>query len=141
MRIGLLGGSFNPAHEGHLHISVAALKSLGLDQVWWLVAPQNPLKDPKDMQPFAERMKTAQAMARSEPRIRVSDLQQKRGYLYTFDTVRFLRRHFPKTEFVWIMGADNLAQLHRWHNWRRLMRLIPFAVFDRASGILNRNPG
>jgi nicotinate-nucleotide adenylyltransferase len=132
MRIGLLGGSFNPAHEGHRHISLLALKYLHLDELWWLVSPQNPLKPTNDMAPFAERLASAHAMAR-HPRIRVSDIESRLHTRYTADTLHALRSRFPQTRFVWIMGADNLAQIPRWERWTEIFNTVPIAVFDRAT--------
>jgi nicotinate-nucleotide adenylyltransferase len=132
MRIGLLGGSFNPAHEGHRHISLLALKYLHLDELWWLVSPQNPLKSTNDMAPFAERLASAHAMAR-HPRIRVSDIESRLHTRYTADTLHALRSRFPQTRFVWIMGADNLAQIPRWERWTEIFNTVPIAVFDRAT--------
>ncbi|MCW5752103.1 MAG: nicotinate-nucleotide adenylyltransferase [Alphaproteobacteria bacterium] len=131
-RIGLLGGSFNPAHEGHRHVSLQALRHLGLDEVWWLVSPQNPLKPAAGMAPFAERIEAARRVAR-HPRIRPSDLEQRLGTRFTFDTLRRLRQRFPRVRFVWIIGADNLVQLPRWHRWQDILRLAPVAVFDRPT--------
>ncbi|MBM3488304.1 MAG: nicotinate-nucleotide adenylyltransferase, partial [Alphaproteobacteria bacterium] len=131
MRIGLLGGSFNPAHEGHRHISLLALKHLHLDEVWWLVSPQNPLKSSDGMAPFAERMEGAQRIAR-HPSILVSDIEQRLGTRYTADTLKALRRCFPRIEFVWLMGADNLVQISRWQRWTKIFGMMPIAVFDRA---------
>lgn len=132
MRIGLLGGSFNPAHEGHRHISLLALKHLHLDELWWLVSPQNPLKPTNDMAPFAERLASARAMAR-HPRIRVSDIESRLHTRYTADTLHALRTRFPQTRFVWLMGADNLAQIPRWERWTEIFQSVPIAVFDRAT--------
>ena len=129
LRIGLLGGSFNPAHEGHRAISLEAMKRLRLDRVWWLVSPQNPLKPVQGMASFAERFAGAQAAAR-HPRIIVSDLEQRLGTDYTVDTMRWLQRHCH-ARFVWLIGADNLAQLPHWRGWRELVRRVPIAVFDR----------
>lgn len=130
-KIGLLGGSFNPAHAGHLHITLEALKRLGLDEVWWLVSPANPLKDPASFAPYAERVAQAQAVA-AHPRIRVLDIEHKLGTRYTIDTVKALQRRNPCVAFVWLMGADNLAGFHRWRCWRDLAGRIPIAVFDRV---------
>ncbi len=130
LRVGLLGGSFNPAHEGHLWLSVEALKRLGLDQVWWLVSPQNPLKDTAEMAPFADRIASARAVAASQPRIRPYDIEQRLGTRYTADTLARLTRR-RAIRFVWLIGADNLAQLPRWRRWRRIMALVPVAVFER----------
>jgi nicotinate-nucleotide adenylyltransferase len=129
-RIGLLGGSFNPAHEGHLAISREALKRLRLDRVWWLVSPQNPLKGKSDMADFARRMASAKAMAGNHRRVAVSDLEQRLGTRYTIDTVRWLKRRC-RARLIWLIGADNLVQLPYWRRWRQLMALVPIAVFDR----------
>lgn len=132
MRIGLLGGSFNPAHEGHRHISLLALKYLHLDELWWLVSPQNPLKSTNDMAPLAERLTSARAMAR-HPRIRISDIETRLHTRYTADTLHALRTRYPQTRFVWLMGADNLAQIPHWERWTEIFRTVPIAVFDRAT--------
>ena len=131
-RIGLLGGSFNPAHQGHRDISLAALAYLDLDEVWWLVSPQNPLKPAQGMASFKERMASAQAMA-NHPRIRVTDIEQRLGTRYTADTLRKLVTRFPSYQFVWLMGADNLAQIASWRDWTRIFHLTPIAVFDRPT--------
>src|SRR5262245_46805778 len=114
LRVGLLGGSFNPAHEGHLHISREALKRLGLDQVWWLVSPQNPLKPVKGMADLAKRLATARARANADRRVIVTDVEQRLGTRRTFATLRLLKQRYPRIEFVWLMGADNLEQMPRW---------------------------
>lgn len=131
-RIGLLGGSFNPAHEGHRDISLAALAYLDLDEVWWMVSPQNPLKPEKGMASFAERMAGAKAMAH-HPRIKVTDIEKRLGTRYTADTLRTLVTRFPSYRFVWLMGADNLAQIASWRDWTRIFHLTPIAVFDRPT--------
>lgn len=131
-RIGLLGGSFNPAHDGHVHVSVEALKRLDLDEVWWLVAPQNPLKPAAGMAPFASRLRQARAVARDR-RIRVLDLEARLGTFYTADTVAALQAQFPRQHFVWLMGADNLAQIRHWRRWRSIFRRLPVAVFARPT--------
>lgn len=130
-RIGLLGGSFNPAHAGHRHISLFALQRLGLDQVWWLVSPQNPLKSVDGMAALEQRLDKAQRVAR-HPRIRVTDIERRLGTGYTRDTIVALQRRFPADRFVWLMGADNLAQLPRWARWEDLVQRVPVAVFDRT---------
>jgi nicotinate-nucleotide adenylyltransferase len=130
--VGLLGGSFNPAHGGHLHLSRLALRCLDLDEVWWLVSPQNPLKPAAGMAPLAERLAGARALAR-HPRIRVSAVEAALGTRYTVDTLRVLRRRLPRTRFVWLMGADNLATLPRWRRWTALFDLAPIAVFARPQ--------
>jgi nicotinate-nucleotide adenylyltransferase len=130
LRVGLLGGSFNPAHEGHLAISRQALRRLALDRIWWLVSPQNPLKPVAGMASFGERFASAQALARHDPRIVCSDLEQRLATRYTVDTLGWLRRH-SQSRLVWLIGADNLLQLPQWHQWERLLTLVPIAVFDR----------
>jgi nicotinate-nucleotide adenylyltransferase len=130
MRIGLLGGSFNPPHEAHRAISLFAIKRLKLDRVWWLVTPGNPLKGHGALHDLDERAEAARAMAR-DPRIDVSCLEAVIGTRYTVDTITYLRRRASGLRFVWIMGADNLAQFHRWKNWRRIASEVPMAVIDR----------
>lgn len=129
-RIGLLGGSFNPAHEGHLHISLEALKRLKLDEVWWLVSPQNPLKAKGELADYATRLASAEGFAR-HPRLKVLTLEQDYGLYYTIDTIRFLKRR-TRHDYVWLMGADNLLSFHRWRQWRAIASLVPIAVLDRA---------
>jgi nicotinate (nicotinamide) nucleotide adenylyltransferase/ribosome silencing factor RsfS/YbeB/iojap len=132
-RIGLLGGSFNPAHGGHLHVSRVALQRLDLDEVWWLVSPQNPLKPVKGMAPFGKRLAGAEAFAKGHPRIKVSAIEASLATSYTADTVAALGHRFPHTRFVWLMGGDNLAQLPRWKRWVELMESVPVAVLDRPQ--------
>lgn len=129
---GLLGGSFNPAHRAHRRISLAAVEALGLDEVWWLVSPGNPLKPAAGMAPLAARVASARAAARRAP-IRVTAIERELGTRYTIDTLRVLQRRYPRRRFVWIMGADNLAQFHRWKNWRGIARTMPIAVFARPG--------
>jgi nicotinate-nucleotide adenylyltransferase len=129
LRIGLLGGSFNPAHAGHLAISLEALKRLRLDRVWWLVSPQNPLKPGDETADLEQRLARARAVA-DHPRVLVSDLERQIGTRYSVDTLGWLKRRC-RARFVWLIGADNLAQLPRWWRWRRLVRMVPIAVFDR----------
>lgn len=132
-RIGLLGGSFNPAHAGHRAISLAALHALALDEVWWLVSPGNPLKEGSgDMAPFAARFASAVRMARHAP-IRVSAIEQRLGTRYTVDTLAKLVRLYPRKRFIWLMGADNLAQFDRWKGWRDIAREVPIAVIARPG--------
>lgn len=130
-RVGLLGGSFNPAHAGHRHISLQALYRLGLDEVWWLVSPQNPLKPVAGMAPQADRVKGALRVA-DHPAIRVTDIETRLGTRYTADTLTVLTRRFGNTRFVWLMGADNLQQIARWDRWTNIFRTVPVAVFDRS---------
>jgi nicotinate-nucleotide adenylyltransferase len=141
LRIGLLGGSFNPAHEGHLHISRLALQRLGLDYVWWLVSPQNPLKPVAGMASLPARLRSAHLAARAHPRIRVSAIEARLGTRYTVDTLAGLRRHFPATRFVWLMGADNLSQVVRWRQWSRIFHLVAIAVFARGSYVMKALAG
>ena len=131
-RIGLLGGSFNPAHRGHLNISLAALDRLGLNQVWWLVSPQNPLKPTSGMAAYETRFASAEAWA-NHPSIRVSHFERDHGTRYTADTLRALNEAHGEHDFVFLIGADNLIQFHRWRHWRQIFRRIPIAVFPRPS--------
>ena len=135
LRIGLLGGSFNPAHAGHLHVSKVGLERLGLDYVWWLVSPQNPLKPVKGMAVFADRLAAARALAH-HPRIRVSGIEAELGTRYTRDTLKALLRRFPRVRFVWLMGSDNLAQFSRWRAWQEIARMLPMAVVVRPGSAL-----
>jgi nicotinate-nucleotide adenylyltransferase len=130
MRIGLLGGSFNPPHDAHRAISLFAIKRLKLDRVWWLVTPGNPLKEQGALRDLEERAEAARKMA-GDPRIDISCLESVIGTRYTVDTITYLRRRVPGLRLVWIMGADNLAQFHRWQNWRRIASEVPIAVIDR----------
>jgi len=131
-RIGLLGGSFNPAHAGHRYISIEALRRLGLDEVWWLVSPQNPLKSKSGMAPFTQRLAHAAETA-SHPRIRVSAVEAEMGTRYTANTLSMLVRRFPAARFVWLMGADNLLQISQWRDWSKIFNTVPIAVFARDS--------
>lgn len=135
MAIGLLGGSFNPAHDGHCYISEIALKRLGLSYVWWLVSPQNPLKATSDMSPLDERLAGARAAAQ-HPRIVVTDIERALATRYTADTVAALERRFPYLRFVWLMGSDNLVQFHRWKDWQEIARRLPIAVILRPGTVL-----
>jgi nicotinate-nucleotide adenylyltransferase len=132
LRVGLFGGSFNPPHRGHVHASELALKRIGLDLVWWLVSPGNPLKETAGLPPLGARIAAARALAR-DPRIVVTGLEAEVGTRYTYDTVAYLRRRCPYVRFVWIMGADILPQLHLWQRWREIAELVPFAVIDRPG--------
>ncbi|MFA5964767.1 MAG: nicotinate-nucleotide adenylyltransferase [Sphingomonas sp.] len=132
-RIGLLGGSFNPAHRGHRAISLAAIRALGLDEVWWLVSPGNPLKDSaRDMAPLAVRLASARRMARHAP-IRATDIESRLGTRYTVDTLRALDRRYPRHRFIWLMGGDNLAQFDQWKDWRGIAHAMPIAVVARPG--------
>jgi nicotinate-nucleotide adenylyltransferase len=131
----LLGGSFNPAHEGHLYASLTALRQLGLDYVWWLVTPGNPLKSAIRLEPLAERLREARKQAK-HPRIRVMDIERVLDTRFTIDTVAALQRRFPRTHFVWLMGSDNLAQFRRWRCWPAIAARIPIAVIQRSGTTL-----
>jgi nicotinate-nucleotide adenylyltransferase len=132
-RIGLLGGSFNPAHRGHRRISVEAMRVLGLDEVWWLVSPGNPLKEgAKDMAPFDARFGWARRVAWGA-RIRVSDFEQREGTRFTVDTVRRLKKRHPEHRFIWLLGSDTLPNFHKWRDWRGLAREVPVAVIRRPG--------
>ena len=132
-RIGLLGGSFNPAHRAHRRMSLAAMDALGLDEVWWLVSPGNPLKNKAgDMAPYGARLASARAMAR-QSRIRASDFEAKAHTRYTIDTVEALIRRWPRHRFIWLMGEDTVAQFHQWKDWRGLARTVPIAVLSRPG--------
>ncbi|MGE0846360.1 MAG: nicotinate-nucleotide adenylyltransferase [Flavobacteriaceae bacterium] len=135
LRIGLLGGSFNPPHAGHRQISLMALKRLGLDAVWWLVTPGNPLKSHADLAPLIERIRLAEAVG-DHPRIHVTAVEADVGLSRTADTVRFLRARCPRTDFVWLMGADNLAGFTRWYRFRDIAAAVPFAVVNRPGSTL-----
>lgn len=131
-RIGLLGGSFNPAHAGHRHVAERALRRLGLDQVWLMVSPGNPLKPARGMAPFAQRLASARAIADGR-RIIATDIEARLGTRYTVDTLEQLKRRFPRARFVLLMGADNLSQLARWKRWRRIAREVPIAILPRPG--------
>lgn len=130
--IGLLGGSFNPAHEGHVHISELALKQLGLDGVWWLVSPQNPLKSEKDMASVEKRVLSAQKIVK-HPKIRITRLESRLATRYTADTLKALCKRYPNIRFVWIMGADNLASFHRWKDWQSIFKTTRIAIYHRPA--------
>ena len=131
MVIGLLGGSFDPAHEGHSHLTREALRRFGLDRVWWLVTPGNPLK-PRQPAPMAERLMRAREVIR-HPRVVVTDIEARLGTRYTAQTLKALKARYPGVRFVWLMGADNLAQLHRWDHWQDIMRMVPIGVLARPG--------
>jgi len=132
LRVGLFGGSFNPAHAAHRAASLLALRRLGLDRVWWLVTPGNPLKDNRALPPLEERIAIARAVAR-HPRIDVTGFEAGIGTRYTYETLAYLVRRLPGVRFVWIMGADNLAHFDRWQHWRGIADLVPIAVVDRMG--------
>lgn len=132
LKVGLLGGSFNPAHEGHRLVSLMALRQLQLNQVWWLVSPQNPLKQTSDMAPLDERMQGAQEVA-NHPNIVVTDIEAGLGTRFTIDTIRALQQRYSLVHFTWLMGADNMVQLPKWAKWRELIETIPMAIYPRPE--------
>jgi nicotinate-nucleotide adenylyltransferase len=133
--IGLLGGSFNPPHAGHRLVSELALKRLGLDRVWWLATPGNPLKSHAELAALRTRLEASRRLAQN-PRISVSGVEAEIGSRFTYDTLRWLKTHAPRARFVWIMGADNLVQFHRWRHWREIAALVPILVVDRPGSTL-----
>ncbi len=133
--IGLLGGSFNPAHEGHRHVSETAKKALGLGSVWWLVTPGNPLKRARELADLLTR--TALARELAAPQDIVTGIEGQLGTRFTIDTVRALKRRFPATRFVWLMGSDNLAAFGRWKNWSGIARQVPIVVVRRPGSVLD----
>jgi nicotinate-nucleotide adenylyltransferase len=138
MKVGLFGGSFNPAHDGHAHVAQTALRRLGLDRVVWLVSPQNPLKSSRDTAPLDERMASARAVAATVgPAMIVSDFETRAGTRWTVDTLRAIVARHPGVRFVWLMGSDNLADFHRWRGWTDIMRLMPVAVIARPGSLLD----
>jgi nicotinate-nucleotide adenylyltransferase len=132
MRIGLFGGTFDPPHAAHRAACLLAMRRLGLDRVWWLVTPGNPLKDTRGLAPLQERVAAAKALAH-HPRIDVTDVEAALGTTYTYETVSYLVRRCRGVHFVWIMGADNLRSFHRWQRWRGIAHLLPIAVVDRLG--------
>jgi nicotinate-nucleotide adenylyltransferase len=133
--VGLLGGSFDPPHAGHVQVTETALRRLGLDRVWWLVSPGNPLK-PRGPAPLPDRLAACRAILRGHPRVAATDIEARLGTRYTAETLARLGALAPGVRFVWIMGSDNLAQFHRWHDWRRIMRTVPVCVVARPGARL-----
>ena len=131
-RVGLMGGSFNPPHEGHAICAQTALRRLKLDQLWWIVTPGNPLKSAAGLASLDERMTASRALV-ADPAIKVTSFEAELGSPYTYATIRYVKRRFPPVRFVWVMGADNLATFHRWQHWREIARLVPIAVVDRPG--------
>ena len=132
-RVGLYGGSFNPAHEGHIHVASEALKRLDLDAIWLMVSPGNPLKQKTGMAKRKRRKKSLRALVGTRPKMVVTDIEKKLGTRYSADTIRALCSGMPKTEFIWLMGADNLHSFHYWQEWQTIARTLPIAVFDRPG--------
>ena len=131
-RVGLLGGSFNPAHEGHRQLSLAAIEALALDELWWLVSPGNPLKEGKEMAPYAARIASAEKAAAGTA-IKVSDFERAAGTRYTVDTLGKVLAAYPDDRFVWLMGADTIAEFHLWKDWRSIAQMLPIAVLPRTG--------
>jgi len=131
-RVALFGGSFNPPHRGHLLVALAGLKRLSLDAVWWMVTPGNPLKSGDGLAPLKERLDRTEALAR-HPGMAVTGFEAAIGTRYTAEAVEYAVRRYPAVRFVWLMGADNLATLHRWQRWRDIVRSVPVAVVDRPG--------
>ncbi len=132
LRVGLLGGSFNPAHEGHRYVSISALRCLGLDEVWWLVSPLNPFKVGQKVPSLSERLKKAEKIS-AHPKIKVTAIEDKLDTYLTFDTLQKLTKRFPKVDFVWIMGDDLAEEFTRWYRWKNIFSLVSIAVFSRKD--------
>lgn len=135
MLVGLFGGSFNPPHQGHQLVADIALRRLGLDQLWWMVTPGNPLKSRRVLAPLAERLDLSEAMAH-DPRIRVTAFEKSLNSSYTAEVLARVKARNPAVRFIWIMGADNLRDFHRWQNWRKIAMTFPIAVIDRPGATL-----
>ena len=140
MRIGLFGGTFNPPHAGHIHATQIALKYLGLDAVWWMVTPGNPLKTKSNLPDLAIRMEHCRTLV-TNPRVLVTDIEKDLGTIRTYETVKALQTHFPTTEFIWFSGTEIAYEFPRWYKWRELQTLIPFAFVGRPTkaGQVRRN--
>jgi nicotinate-nucleotide adenylyltransferase len=136
MAVGLFGGSFNPPHAGHALVAEIALRRLALDQLWWMVTPGNPLKSGRELAPLAERIAASERLAQ-DPRIKVTAFEAVHDIHYTADTLALVRKKNPGVDFVWIMGADNLRDFHRWQRWRRIATTFPIAVIDRPGATLS----
>ena len=138
MVVGLLGGSFDPAHDGHVQLTREALRRIGLDRVWWLVSPGNPLKV-RQPAPMADRLARAREVLKGHPRVKVTALELALGTRVTADTIDQLKAIYPGVRFVWLMGADNLVQFHKWDHWRDILRAVPMGVLARpGSGVAAR---
>ncbi|MCW2308818.1 nicotinate-nucleotide adenylyltransferase [Rhodobium gokarnense] len=136
LTVGLFGGSFNPPHDGHFHVALTALRRLGLDRIWWLVTPGNPLKDHSELEALEARVAAVRRLA-DHPRFTVTAFEATEGLSYSADTIAFLRRRRPGVNFVWVMGADNLAGFHRWQFWRQIVDTLPIAIVDRPGASLS----
>ena len=140
-RVGLLGGSFNPPHAGHLHLSRLALMHFGLDQVWWLVTPGNPLKQSAELGSLEARLEACRALVGRDPRVRITSVEADIGVSRTRDTLRYLKARSRSLRFVWLMGADNLVTFHRWHAWQEIAAMVPIGVIDRPGATLGGMAG
>ncbi|MEQ1943766.1 nicotinate-nucleotide adenylyltransferase [Mesorhizobium sp. VNQ89] len=136
MQVGLFGGSFNPPHAGHVHVAEIALRRLALDQLWWIVTPGNPLKSISELAPLGERLRLSEEITRN-PRIKVTAFEAAHKLRYTADTLALVRARNPGVDFVWVMGADNLRDFHRWQRWREIALTFPIAVIDRPGATLS----
>jgi nicotinate-nucleotide adenylyltransferase len=136
MKVGLFGGSFNPPHAGHALVAEIAMRRLRLDQLWWMVTPGNPLKSTSELAPLAERIRLSKAIAR-DPRMKVTAFEASYHVRYTADTLALIKARNPGVDFVWIMGADNLRDFHRWQRWRQIAMTFPIAVIDRPGATLS----
>ncbi|MBO9126164.1 MULTISPECIES: nicotinate-nucleotide adenylyltransferase [unclassified Rhizobium] len=136
MVVGLFGGSFNPPHQGHALVAEIAIKRLGLDQLWWMVTPGNPLKDPSQLLPLAERVRLSEKLAK-HPAIKVTAFEKKFGTTFTAETLARIKISNPHVHFIWIMGADSLKTFHRWQRWQDIARMFPIAVIDRPGATLS----
>jgi nicotinate-nucleotide adenylyltransferase len=141
LRVGLLGGSFNPAHEGHLHAATVAMKYLNLDAVWWLVSTGNPFKSHANLIPLSDRIQACEALVKNNPRMIISDLEQQMGTIRSFDTITQLKNRFSKTDFIWVSGTDIAFEFHKWHHADKILDLIPFAFVGRPTqhGLVRAN--
>ncbi|MFI0844487.1 nicotinate-nucleotide adenylyltransferase [Mesorhizobium sp. IMUNJ 23232] len=135
MQVGLFGGSFNPPHAGHALVAEIALRRLGLDQLWWMVTPGNPLKNKNELLPLGERIKRSEQVA-GNPKVKVTAFEARQNFRYTADTLAYIKARNPGVDFVWIMGADNLRDFHRWQRWRQIVLTFPIAVVDRPGSTL-----
>lgn len=136
MQVGLFGGSFNPPHAGHSLVAEIAMRRLALDQLWWMVTPGNPLKNTRELAPLAERLRQSEAIA-EDPRIKVTAFEAAQNVRYTADTLALIKARNPGVDFVWIMGADNLRDFHRWQRWRQIAMTFPIAIIDRPGATLS----
>ncbi len=136
MQVGLFGGSFNPPHAGHALVAEIALRRLALDQLWWMVTPGNPLKSARELAPLAERLRLSELIA-EDPRIKVTAFEASYSVRFTADTLALVKKRNPGVDFVWIMGADNLSDFHRWQRWRKIATTFPIAVIDRPGSTLS----